>query len=195
MKNRQECLGHGCGGRGAQKWRVLNEAKRRGRGERGGRREAGTMGEAAGLFLLFCLPDQKMLHRSGFAIPPRSSRLSRTSARTSCKGRLKMRDLREKKVSECMGHVPALHWPTCRPVGKLRHVGAVQGRMRQKPPRLPSAFSAFSAFRFIRTTDARGGTRIFAESFHRSGFAIPLRPLRLCGYLDSSGGRRRRGER
>ena len=33
-------------------------------------------------------------------------------------------------LSECVGHVPALHWPTCRPVGKLRHVGAVRGGRR-----------------------------------------------------------------
>jgi hypothetical protein len=29
--------------------------------------------------------------------------------------------------------------------------------------------------------------------FHRSGFAIPPRPLRLCGYLDSLDGRVNRG--
>ncbi len=32
-------------------------------------------GKTAGLFLISCLPDQKMLHRSGFAIPRRPLRL------------------------------------------------------------------------------------------------------------------------
>ncbi len=49
----------------------------------------------------------------------------------------KVGDWRE-KVSECVGRVAAFHWPTCRPVGKLRHVGAVRGGGVGKPRRLQS---------------------------------------------------------
>ena len=38
-------------------------------------------------------------------------------------------------MSECVGHVPTFHRPTCRPVGKLRHVGAVHGGGARKPRR------------------------------------------------------------